>query len=53
MDDLSKIIEAKLSKDRYEDGDLDRDTLDAVYAAIPGDYNAINYQELLTGIKNG
>lgn len=52
MDDLDKIISEKLSKLHYDDSELSREYLDAVYAAIPGDYNAIDYNELLTGVKN-
>lgn len=52
MDDLDKIINEKLSRIKYDDSDIEQEHLDAVYAAIPGDYNAIDYNELLTGVKN-
>jgi len=52
-DDLDEIIRKKLDNPNYDDSEIDKETIEAVYAAIPGDYDAIDYEELLTGVKNG
>jgi len=50
---LKDIILEKLDDPEYDDSELEEETLDIIYNAIPGDYSAINYNELLTGVKNG